>query len=68
MTKKLVKKQTNNNTAGLVVAELAGAAAVAGITVATTLALKDKKTRDRVRKVLNIVKNQLADYVETGKS
>jgi hypothetical protein len=69
MTKKLIKKQINhNNTAGLVVAELAGAAAVAGITVAATMALKDKKTRDKVRKVFNIVKNQINDYVNTGES
>jgi threonine dehydratase len=53
------KKQNNKSLIGSVVAEMAGAAAVAAI-----MALKDEKTRKRVKKVLVNAKNQAIDYVE----
>lgn len=62
------KKQNNKNTIGSVVAGVAGAAAIAGVTVAATMALKDKKSREKVKKMLISVKDQTIDYVETLKT
>ena len=68
MTNKNQKKQNNNkNTVGSVVAGVAGAVAIAGVAVAATMALKDKKSREKVKKVLVNVKDQAKDYVETLK-
>lgn len=62
------KKQNNKNTIGSVVTGVAGAAAIAGVTVAATMALKDKKSREKVKKMLINVKDQAIDYVETLKT
>ncbi|MDP3987754.1 MAG: hypothetical protein Q8P80_01275 [Candidatus Levybacteria bacterium] len=68
MTDKNKKKQNNNkNTVGSVVVGVAGAVAIAGVAVAATMALKDKKSREKVKKVLINVKDQAIDYVETLK-
>lgn len=68
MTDKNKKKQNNKkNTVGSVVAGVAGAVAIAGVAVAATIALKDKKSREKVKKVLVNVKDQAMDYVETLK-
>ncbi|PIP74342.1 MAG: hypothetical protein COX78_03295 [Candidatus Levybacteria bacterium CG_4_10_14_0_2_um_filter_35_8] len=57
----------NKNKVGSVVAGVAGAVAIAGVAVAATMALKDKKSREKVKKVLVNVKDQAMDYVETLK-
>lgn len=58
-------KKNNKSRLGSVVAGVAGAVAVAGVTVAATIALKDKKTREKVKKAFTNIKNQAMDYVET---
>lgn len=50
---------------GGVVAGVAGAVAVAGVAVAAAIALKDKKTREKVKRTLVAVKDQAMNYVET---
>ena len=57
------KKQNNKSVIGSVVAELARATAVAAI-----IALRDEKTRKRVKKVLVSAKDQAIDYVEALKT
>lgn len=59
------KEPDNKNTIGAVVAGVAGAVAVAGVAVATTMALKDEKTRKKVKNVLIKAKDQAIDYVDT---
>lgn len=66
MTNKNQKKQDDKNTTGSIVAELAGTAAIAGIKIA--MALRDKKTREKIKKTLVNVKDQAIDYVETLKT
>lgn len=69
MTNKHRKKHGNNkNAIGSVVSGVAGAVAIAGVAVAATMALSDKKTRKKVKKVLIDVKDQATDYVETLKT
>lgn len=43
----------------------AGLVAVTGVAVATTIALKDKKTRDKVKNVLRDLKDQTLDFIDT---
>ena len=62
------KKQDNKNRIGSVVAGVAGAAVIAGVAVAATVALKDEKTRKKVKKVLINVKDQTVDYVDALKT
>ena len=62
------KKQDNKNRIGSVVAGVAGAVVIAGVAVATTVALKDEKTRKKVKKVLINVKDQTVDYVDALKT
>jgi len=59
ITKKKEKKGVNN-----FVAAITGAVVGAGVAVAGAIALKDKKNRDKVTKVINDVKNQTVGYVE----
>jgi len=47
-----------------VIAGITGAVVGAGAAVAGTIALKDKKNRDKVNKVINDVKNQAVGYAE----
>lgn len=62
MINKFLKKQDDNkNTINPVVVEAAGMAAVAGIEIA--LALRNKKTRKKITKVLMNAKNQAMNYV-----
>ena len=59
------KKQNNKHlSTGSVIAGIAGAVAVTGVAVAATIALKDKKTRDKVKNALSGVKDQAMDYME----
>jgi len=57
------KQDENKNIIGSVVAGVAGAVAVAA-----TMALKDEKTRKKLKKVLINVKDQAIDRVETLKT
>lgn len=61
------KQDENKNTINSVIAGVAGAAAIAGAAVGAAMALKDEKTREKVRKVLISVKDQAINYVETLK-
>lgn len=61
------KKKDDKKTIGSVVAGVAGAVAIAGVAVAATMALKDGKTREKIKKALSNVKDQAIDYVETLK-
>jgi uncharacterized membrane protein len=62
------KKKINENITGSVFALVAGvttaAVAVAGIVVATSRVLKNKKIRGKIEKTLTSVKNQTTDYVK----
>lgn len=68
MTYRRKKKQDNKNIIGSVVTKVVGAAAIAGVAVAATMALKDEKTRKKVKKVLINVRDQAIDRVETLKT
>jgi hypothetical protein len=62
------KKQVDSkNAIGSIVAGVAGAVAIAGAAVVTTMALKDEKSRKKTRKMLIDAKDQALDYVETLK-
>lgn len=53
------------NTISSVAAGVAGATVIAGAAIATTVALKDKKTREKIKNVLINAKDQAIDYVDT---
>lgn len=63
------KKQENNNTISSVaegVANVATAAVtITGIVLVATEVLKDKRTRERLKKVLVNVKDQAIGYIDT---
>ncbi len=63
MTNSSKNKQNNNRSTGSIVAGVAGAVAVIGVAVATAVALKDKKTTEKVKKAFNSIKNQAIDYI-----
>ena len=52
----------NKNKSAL--AGAAGAAIVAGVAVASAFVLKDKKNREKVKKVLTNAKDQAVDYMQ----
>jgi hypothetical protein len=52
----------NKNKSAL--ASAAGAAIVAGVAVASAFVLKDKKNREKVKKVLTNAKDQAVDYMQ----
>lgn len=58
------QKQHNNNISGTVIAEVAGVVAIAGAAVAATLALKDKKTRERIKEATGNIKDQAIGYMK----
>jgi len=60
MTNSKQKKQVNNG----VFAAITGAVVGAGVAVVGAIAMKDKKNRDKVNKVINDVKNQAVGYAE----
>jgi hypothetical protein len=55
----------NTNMVGTVAAGMAGAAVIAGAAVAATIALKDEKTREKIKNVLIDAKDQAIDYADT---
>lgn len=58
-------RKNNKSALGSIVKGMAGAAAVAGVAVAVTRALKNKKTRDNVKKTMSYMKGKAMDYVKT---
>lgn len=62
------KKNENNKAIKSVAAGVAGALAVAGVAVAATMAMKDEKTREKVKKVLIDVKDKAIEYIDTLKT
>ena len=56
--------KNKKNAIGVLAAGVAGAVAIAGVAVAATIALKDEKTRKKVKEVLIDVKDQALDYAE----
>lgn len=61
-------KQVNNkNIIRSVVAGLAGAVAITGVAIAATVALKDERTRKKVKKTLINIKDQATEHVKTLK-
>jgi F0F1-type ATP synthase membrane subunit a len=52
----------NENKSAL--AGVAGAAIVAGVAVASAFVLRDKKNREKVKKVLTNAKDQAVDYMQ----
>lgn len=58
MTTKKTKKKGAS-----IFAAIAGAVVGSGVAVAGTLFMKDKKNRDKVKKVLSNAKNQAVDYI-----
>lgn len=62
------KKQANHkNPINTVVSNMAGAAVIAGVAVAATIALQDKNNRSKLKKTLIKVKDQAIDYVQEFK-
>lgn len=63
------KKQVDNkNIIRSVVAGLAGAVAITGVAIAATIALKDERTRKKVKKTLISIKDQATECVNTLKT
>lgn len=58
------KQDDNKKVVGYAAAGVAGAAVIAGVAVAATMALKNEATRKKVTKVLINAKNQVMDYVD----
>ena len=54
----------NKNKNKSALAGAAGAAIVAGVAVASAFVLKDKKNREKVKKVLTNAKDQAVDYMQ----
>lgn len=65
--KKTIKKASLNPLAVGAAGAAAGAAVGAGVAVVATQALKDKKTRQRVDRVVKNAKKQVNKYMETVK-
>lgn len=63
------KKKQDKRKSGFnpVVAAVTGAVVGVGVAVAGAVALKDKKTREKVKQALTNVKNQATDYMEDKK-
>ena len=60
------QKQHKNkkNSMGVLAAGVAGAVALAGVAVAATIALKDDKTRKKVKEAISDIKDQALNYAE----
>jgi len=57
--------QKNSNILGNVIVGAAEVAAIAGVAVAATLALKDEKSRKKTGKMLNSAKDKTIKYIQT---
>ena len=55
-------KQTKTKS-NSIFAAIAGAIVGSGVAVATSIFMKDKKNRDKVKKVLSTAKNKTVDYI-----
>lgn len=61
------KQKDNKNIINSVGAKVAGAAVIAGIAAAATIALQDKNNRNQLKETLIKVKDQAIDYVQDFK-
>lgn len=61
-------KKQDESVISSIVTKVAGAAVVAGVAVAATVVLQDKKTREKVKKVLVNAKDQAVEHVEMLKA
>ncbi len=59
-----MNQRKNKSRLGTVVRGVAGAVAVAGVAVAVTRALKNRKTRDKVKKTATYVRRKAMKYVK----
>ncbi len=57
-------KQTKKRSTSSIFTVIAGAVVGAGVAVAGAVFMKDKKNRDKVKKVLSNAKNQAVNYIE----
>ena len=62
------KQDKNKNIIGSVVKGVTEAVVIAGVAAVATMALKDGKTRKKVKNALLNVKDQAIDYAETLKT
>lgn len=65
MVTTLQRNEDNKKKVGAVAVGVAGAVAIAGAAVATTMALRDEKIRKNVKNMLTNVKDHAIDYVDT---
>lgn len=63
-----MKNDNNKNVIGAVVAGVTGIAAIAGVAVAATMAMKDEKTRKKVRSALVKAKDEAIEFVDRFKT
>lgn len=61
-------KQLHKSGVSPVAAGVAGAIVGAGVAVAATAAMKDEKTRERVKKILTKIRNQASEYMNDKKT
>ena len=66
--KKQNQSKTSKNKVNPLVAGVAGATVGAGVAVAASVAMNDKKNRQRVEKVIGLVKEQATEYIENLQS
>lgn len=59
------KKVDNKDVTGSIVTGVAKVAAIAGVAVAATMALENKKTRKKVKDALTNAKDRAMNYIET---
>ena len=64
-TKGNTQQNKNNNTLGSVITGAVEVAAIAGVAVAATMALKDEKSRRKTGKMLNNAKDKTVKYIQT---
>jgi hypothetical protein len=65
MTTIVQNKQNKTNSIGKIIAGIGGGIAIVGVIAGTAVALKDKKSRDKVKKAFLHIKDKVGDYIET---
>lgn len=63
-----IKKSKGMKSMNPVAAGVVGATVGAGVAVAASVAMKDKKNRERVGKVIDMVKEQATEYIDNIQS
>lgn len=67
-TNNLKKQIVHEQKLGSVVAGVVGAIAIAGVAVGATMLLEDEKTRNKIKKTLEKVKDQTISFVDSIKT